>query len=324
MKPESFKEIRNLLPLTDAQTKQFSNRDNDPRGPWKANDFTAAGYRPNQMYEITLPSGRVVTPPSGRCWRVTKEGFEAFTKEDRMYYGPNGDGVPSVKRFLSDMEGMVPWSWWSHEEVGHSQEGKKESQELFGGEAAFDAPKPERLLQRITHIVTNPGDLVLDFFVGSGTTAAVAHKMGRRWIAVEQMDYIHDLTAARLKKVIEGEQGGISKAVEWQGGGSFIYAELAQSNSSFATRIEAAPDHATLQTIWVRMQDTGFLRTEVDVSKFEPEAFAALPLDDAKRLLMDCLDANHLYVNLNSIGDADFDISDEDTRTTRAFYEITE
>lgn len=327
MKPDSFKETRNLLPLTDAQTKQFSNRDNDPRGPWKANDFTAAGYRPNQMYEITLPSGRVVAPPSGRCWRVTKEGFDAFIKEDRMYYGPNGDGVPSVKRFLSDMEGMVPWSWWSHEEAGHSQEGKKESQELFGGDAAFDTPKPERLLNRIIHIATDPGDLVLDFFSGSGTTPCVAHKMGRKWVAVEQMEYVLDIPGSRLKKVVEGEQGGISKAVEWQGGGSFVYAELAASNSAFADRIEAAPDMAVLQTIHADIQATGYLRYDVDLSAFETDDLfaaqgdlSALSLDDAKRALMDCLDANHLYVNLGSLGDVDFDISDEDARATRSFY----
>jgi len=324
MKPEGFKEARNLLPLTDAQTKQFSNRDNDPRGPWKANDFTAAGYRPNQMYEITLPSGRVVMPPSGRCWRVTKAGFDAFTAEDRMYYGPNGNGVPSVKRFLSDMEGMVPWSWWSHEEAGHSQEGKKESQELFGGDAAFDTPKPERLLNRLIHIATDPGDLVLDFFSGSGTTPAVAQKMGRKWVAIEQMEYVLDILGSRLKKVIEGEKGGISKAVEWQGGGSFVYTELAASNSAFADRIEAAQDIATLQIIHTDIQATGYLRYEVDLSGFETDDFAALPLEDAKRVLMDCLDANHLYVNLGSLGDADFDISDEDAAATRSFYGITE
>lgn len=123
--PERFKETRNMLPLGEAQTKQFSNPDNDPRGRWKAADFTAPGYRPNQMYEITLPSGRVVTPPEGRCWRVTKEGFDKFVAEGKMIYGNNGDGAPAVKRFLSEMPGMVPWTWWSHDEVGHTQEGNK-------------------------------------------------------------------------------------------------------------------------------------------------------------------------------------------------------
>lgn len=226
MNPRKFKETRNLLPLTEAQTKQFKNTDNDPRGPWKARDFTAPGFRPNQMYEITLPSGRVVTPPGGRCWRVTKEGFERFKADDKMYYGPKGDGVPSVKRFLSEMPGMVPWTWWAHTEAGHSQEGKKESQVLFGSDDTFGTPKPERLIERIIHIATNPGDLVLDSFLGSGTTAAVAQKMGRRYIGIEMGDHAVTHCVPRMQKVIDGEQGGISKAKNWQGGGGFRYYRL--------------------------------------------------------------------------------------------------
>ena len=229
MNPKEFKETRNLLPLTEDQKKQFSNPDHDPRGPWKARDFTAPGYRPNQMYEITLPSGRVVIPPGGRCWRVTKAGFNDFTNDNRMDYGKDGDGVPRVKRFLSEMPGIVPWSWWNYEDVGHSQEGKKESIVLFGTDEIFATPKPERLIQRIIHIATNPGDLVLDSFLGSGTTAAVAHKMGRRWIGVELGDHAYTHCAPRMKKVIDGEQSGISKAVGWKGGGGFRFCELAPS-----------------------------------------------------------------------------------------------
>jgi adenine-specific DNA-methyltransferase len=228
--PSKFKNSRNLLPLTDAQIKQFRNPDNDPRGPWKADNFTAAGFRPNQMYEIKLPSGRVVTPPEGRCWRVTKEGFDRFTADRVMYYGVSGDNLPAVKRFLNEMPGMVPWSWWPHTEVGHSQEGKKESQELFGRDYAFATPKPERLLQRIIHIATNPGDLVLDSFLGSGTTAAVAHKMGRRWIGIELGEHCHTHCLPRLKKVVDGaDPGGITEAVGWKGGGGFRYYRLAPS-----------------------------------------------------------------------------------------------
>jgi adenine-specific DNA-methyltransferase len=178
------------------------------------------------MYEITLPSGRVVTPPGGRCWRVTKEGFEKATAEEKMYYSPNGDGAPSIKRFLSGMPGMVPWTWWAHTEAGHSQEGKKESQKLFGSDNTFGTPKPERLIERVIHIATNPGDLVLDSFLGSGTTAAVAHKMGRRYIGVEMGDHAVSYCAPRLQKVVDGEQGGISESVNWQGGGGFRFYRL--------------------------------------------------------------------------------------------------
>ncbi len=228
--PSRFKQARNLLPLDEKQTKQFKNPDDDPRGPWKASDFTAAGYRPNQMYAITLPSGRSVTPSAGRCWRVTKEGFEKFTSENRMYYGPKGDSLPSLKRFLSDMPGMVPWSWWTHSEVGHSQEAKKEGHKLFGADSAFATPKPERLLERVVHLATNPGDLVLDSFAGSGTTGAVAHKMGRKWIMVELGEHCDTHIVPRLKKVVDGEdEGGITKTNNWKGGGGFRYYTLAPS-----------------------------------------------------------------------------------------------
>lgn len=207
--PEIFKAKRHLLPLTTAQTKQFSNPDNDPRGPWKPNDFTAPGYRPNQMYEILLPSGRTVTPPAGRCWRVKIDGFEQFVAEDRMIYGNNGDGVPAVKRFLSEMPGMVPWTWWNHEEVGHTQEGNKMLAAILG-KAVFDYPKPVRLIERIIQIATDPDSIILDSFAGSGTTAHAVLNMNkadggnRKFILVEMMDYADSITAERVKRVIDG------------------------------------------------------------------------------------------------------------------------
>ncbi len=225
--PREFSEKRNLIALTEAQTRQFRNPDNDPKGPWKASDFTAAGYRPNQMYEVELPSGRIVTPPDGRCWRVTKEGFEKFKNEDRMYYGSNGNNLPSVKRYLSEMEGMVPWTWWQHTDAGHSQEGKKESQLLFGRDNAFPTPKPERLIQLLIQIATNKGDIVLDSFAGSGTTGSVAHKLGRRHISVEMGDHAQTHISPRYQKVISGrDSGGITEVANWHGGGGFRFCRL--------------------------------------------------------------------------------------------------
>ncbi len=225
--PKIFSRTRNLLALTDAQTRQFRNPDNDHRGPWKADNFTAAGFRPNQMYEITLPSGRVVTPPEGRCWRVTKDGFLNFQDLGMMYYGALGDNLPSVKRFLSEMEGMVPWTWWAHTEAGHSQEGKKESQSLFGRENAFDTPKPERLIRRILQIATNEGDIVMDSFVGSGTTGAVAQKMRRHYLTIEMGDHAQSHAALRYRKVVAGQDtGGISEDVNWTSGGGFRFCTL--------------------------------------------------------------------------------------------------
>ena len=193
-----------------------------------------------------------------------------------------------------------------------------------GGVTLKNGKKPEKLLRRAIEIGTNIGDLVVDFFAGSGTTAAVAHKLGRRWIAVEQLDYINSLPKARFMNVIGGDASGVSKAIGWRGGGSFVYAELAKSNSRFADRIEASQDIATLQSILADIQSTGYLRYDVDLVSFDADDFAVLPLDDAKRVLMDCLDANHLYVNLGSLGDEELDISDEDAAATRSFYGITE
>ena len=152
--------------------------------------------------------------------------FEKLVEAKRIYWGKDGNAQPSVIRFLSEVEGLVPWTWWPHGEVGHTDESKKEANALFGADVSFGTPKPERLLQRILHIATNPGDLVLDSFLGSGTTAAVAHKMGRRWIGIEMGDHAVTHCAPRLNKVIAGEGGGISRAVDWQGGGGFDFYRL--------------------------------------------------------------------------------------------------
>ena len=307
------------------QRARFKNPDNDPRGPWVSTDFAAQGYRPNQMYEIQAPGGKKYRPPEGRCWKKIEESYLQLRDEGRIWFGKSGNGRPRIKTYLSESETVRSWTWWPNTEVGHNQEARKEINVLFGAERAKNmTPKPEYLLHRIISLVTNPGDIVMDFFAGSGTTAAVAHKMGRRWIAVEQMDYIRELTKTRMKKVIEGEQGGISKEVGWEGGGSFVYAELAASNSIFADQIESANKLSTLQSIKTDMQETGFLRYDVNMDAFDEEEFVSLPLDDAKRALLDCLDANHLYVNLNSLGDDHFPVSDEDAAINRAFYGISE
>jgi adenine-specific DNA-methyltransferase len=183
-----------------------------------------------QFYEIVSPSGVVFTPPKGRCWGISKATFEKLRQQGRIYFGKNGDSQPNVIRYLSEIDGYVPWTWWPHDEVGHTDESKKEIHALFGKVDAFDTPKPERLMKRIIEIATNPGDLVLDSFAGSGTTGAVAHKMGRRWIMVEVEEHCHTLVIPRLTKVIDGEdKGGVTEAVGWPGGGGFRYFKLAPS-----------------------------------------------------------------------------------------------
>lgn len=323
-----FEEKANRLPLTDKQLAEYSNPDNDPKGDWVHRDFTAQNKKKNgvlgrkdQIYKIVSPSGNEHLPTEGRCWGATEPEYQKLLKDGRIWFGAKGTNAPRKKLYLKEEKGIQSWTWWPHSEAGTNEQAKKELQSHIGADAASDfTPKPEKLIERILHIGTDKGDIVLDFFVGSGTSAAVAHKMGRRWIAVEQMDYIQGVTKRRMQNVVNGEQSGISEDVKWQGGGSFVYAELAASNFSFADRVEAATDMDALQSIHADICATGYLRHEVDLDKFDADSFACLALEDAKRVLMDCLDANHLYVNLGSLGDSDFDISDEDAAATRSFY----
>ena len=213
----------NVLKLTTDQASSFKNPDNDPNGAWSSTDFTAQGWRPNQMYEIVTPNGTRYEPPAGRCWGNIEPAFMRLRDASRIWFGKDGGGRPRVKNYLSAHEGVSSWSWWENSDVGHNQESKKEINEIFGPDNAFDTPKPERLLQRALHIATNPNDLILDSFLGSGTTAAVAHKMGRRYIGIEMGAHAKTHCLPRLEKVIAGEQGGISESVGWQGGGGFRF-----------------------------------------------------------------------------------------------------
>ena len=225
-----FKQVRNRLPLSEEQRKSYKNPDNDPRGPWTSTDCTAqAGHgTADQFYTLTTPVGRVIELPKSLCWRFTKERMEEEIAAGRIWLGKDGTGVPRKKTYLKDSTGVVPWTLWMNKEVGHNQEAKKENNVLFGSSNAFDTPKPERLIQRIIHIASNPGDLVLDSFLGSGTTAAVAQKMGRRWIGVEMGNHAYTHCKVRMDKVIAGEDpGGITKAQNWQGGGGYRFYEVA-------------------------------------------------------------------------------------------------
>ena len=175
-----FATARNRLPRTDKQDNLYSNPDGDPRGPWTSQPVQARNYYSRGLYPITTPSGRVIDgPPEGRFWSVSEERLQELDADGRIWWGPEGGGVPRVKGFLAEADGLVPKTWWPHSEVGTTDEAKRESKSLSQAHAPFATPKPERLLQRIIHIATDPTDIVLDPFLGSGTTAAVAHKLGR-------------------------------------------------------------------------------------------------------------------------------------------------
>jgi adenine-specific DNA-methyltransferase len=242
---------RNLLPRQQAHNASYTNPDNDPRGAWTSSDLSARNYYSLGTYAVTSPSGRVITgPPKGRFWSISKEAFEELDADNRIWWGEDGGNVPRLKKFLSEVKkGIVPQTIWSHEEVGNTQEAKKEVIALFPEEDdVFDTAKPERLMKRIIEIGSNPGDLVLDCFLGTATTAAVAHKMERQWIGVEAGEHAETLCLSRLRKVVDGSDvGGISPLVlphpsrtpqtqtdlfgepvdslpvGWTGGGGFTY-----------------------------------------------------------------------------------------------------
>ena len=220
----------NKLPRTEEQNKDYKNPDNDPRGPWKAGNPSVGPAVERNIYEIVSPSGRVQLPPKGRSWLYSKERFEELLADNRIWFGPDGNNIWAPKMFLSEVrDGVVAQTLWTYKEVGHNQDAKKEIKALEF-ETIFATPKPERLIERVLTLGSNEGDIVLDSFLGSGTTAAVAQKMGRRYIGVEMGNHAYTHCAVRLKKVIDGtDQGGISKAQNWKGGGGFRFYELAPS-----------------------------------------------------------------------------------------------
>lgn len=220
----------NLLPRSDEMNSRYKNPDNDPRGVWKTADFSVRTYNASCDYPITLPSGRVVTPPESRAWVSSKERFEELVADNRIWFGKDGNNVPAVKKFLSEVkQGMTAMTIWKFTEVGHNQDAKKEVKQ-FNSESVFETPKPERLIERILTLGSNVGDIVLDSFLGSGTTVAVAHKMGRKYIGIEMGDHAYTHCFPRLKMVTDGaDQGGVSKTLNWEGGGGFKFYELAPS-----------------------------------------------------------------------------------------------
>ena len=200
---------RNKVERTAASDAEFWNPDNDPRGPWRRSDLTAAKPYSDGHYEVVGPHGDVFKPRGNRYWSLSRETFRQLAEDNRLWWGRKGKTFPFRKRFQSELGELVPTTIWDNTEVGDNREAKQEIAELFGRNDMFATPKPERLAQRVIRIATNPGDLVLDSFLGSGTTVAVAHKMGRRYIGIEMGGHAVTHCAPRLNKVIEGERGGI-------------------------------------------------------------------------------------------------------------------
>lgn len=258
----------NMLPRSEKQDKAYKNPDNDPRGPWKTSDLSARNFYSQGTYPVTTPTGRLVAgPPTGRYWAISPENFQKLAADNRIWWGKDGTAIPQQKRFLSEVrQGVVPQTFWNYDEVGHTQDAKKEIVQLFGTDV-FGTPKPETLIQRILHVATNTGDLVLDSFLGSGTTAAVAHKMGRPYIGIEMGDHAVTHCASRLAKVIDGEQGGISQAVGWHGGGGFTFYRLGEPVFDEEGRIKPGIRYAHLAAhVW--FSETGLPVTDAPAGPF--------------------------------------------------------
>lgn len=312
----------NHLERTKEAIARYKNPDNDPRGVWASSDLTVKTYSSEYDYPITTPNETIINPPKSRCWRTSKENFLKLVSEDRIWFGENGGNVPRLKRFISDVkEGVTPLTIWTHIEVSHNQEARKEIVNILEN-SDFATPKPEKLIERIINIGSNEDDIVMDFFCGSGTTAAVAMKMNRQFIGVEQMNYIENVTLERLKKVIEGEQGGISKAVNWQGGGSFIYFELKKYNEVFIEQIQEAQSTDALLQIWEAMKERSFLNYNIDIKAQDAhiEDFKALNIDQQKQHLVELLDKNQLYVPLSAMNNTQYGVTEEEKNLTKAFY----
>jgi adenine-specific DNA-methyltransferase len=330
------------LQRSDEALRRYKNIDNDPRGVWTSSDLTVKRITEKDIYEVTTPSGKKILPTRGRSWNTSKEKMQLLIKSNRVYFGEDGNNVPRLKRFLTDVkEGITPMTVWTHKDVGHNQDARKEIIKLFNNDNVdFVTPKPEKLLQRIIEIATKKGDLVLDYHLGSGTTCAVAHKMGRQYIGIEQMDYIEDIAVKRMSKVIgekvkkDGEllesvdfdTGGISKANNWQGGGEFIYFELAKYNQQYIDNLNAIKQgHGSTKTtnqLYDEIIDFAFLNYDVESDKLKAEKsdFEALSLANQLEFLFSILNKNQLYKNLTEMDDKDLVVDEKTKDLNNNFY----
>lgn len=318
-----------LFKVTVDDNSKYSSQ--DERGKYKVQLIRKWGSnsrrvdRPNLYYTINFKNETLLPVlPDGTdgCWRWSKAKLKkAIENNDVVLIEKAGRKELYEKIYEKGGTKQVVFNSWIEESF--SGQGAKILQTLFK-DKVFDYPKPEQLIEKIIEISTVENDIVLDYHLGSGTTASTAHKMNRQYIGIEQMDYIETVAVERMKKVIEGEQGGISKSINWQGGGSFVYFELKKYNQAFLEKIEEATDTEQLLTIWEEMKEKSFLNYNIDLRKQEQhlEDFKVLPVGEQKRHLCELLDKNQLYVNLSSLNDAGFECTEEEQKVTKAFYQI--
>lgn len=326
--------------------RRYYKSDDYPDDEWRLSDLTkqtTVEERPNSDFTLVNPkTGEEYPVNPNRSWAVTVDTVDEYIEKGKIVFPGDYDFLniktPAMRVFKSeeiekygeDFDKTYVSSDFLNKAMDdllgtatYNKKGTDEMVALFG-DKKFDYPKNELLLKRIIEYTTEEGDIVLDFFAGSGTTGAVAHKMGRQYIMCEQMDYVEPVTVKRLQKVIGGEQGGISKEVEWEGGGSFVYGEMMQYNTTYIEEIEKANSKETLQEIWEQMQENAFLSYKVDPSDIDKEkgSFNELTLDQQKQFLIEVLDKNQLYVNFSEIEDEEFDISEDVKQMNNQFYNL--
>lgn len=308
-KSENY-EIKKLFLQRDEKKdeKLYRYKDEDGR-IYRLSDFTQKGQGEARFF-----GDRLIEPPEGKHWIWSQERIDEGMENNLIVFSNNG--TPSVKRYLDEKKGIPLGDLWIDDDVQIISSTSKER-------IKFDGQKPENLIKRVLDISTNELDLVLDFHIGTGTIAAVAHKMGRRYIGIEQMDYIEDITVERLKKVIDGEQGGISKAVDWEGGGSFVYCELMENGNELIREIENA-DENTIKDVKAKIYRDERIVPYITREELEQadKDFEELNLKEKKKALIKIVDKNKLYVNYSDIDSGDFDISEADKKFTKSFYEV--
>jgi adenine-specific DNA-methyltransferase len=300
--------------LSEADIASFNKDDNDGKGKYNTVSLQKTGSPgPQTTYDYKDNKGRVWKCPA-KGWRMTKEKLKALENDGRLYIT---NKTIREKYYLNErMEiGKQIDNLWN--DIGNMNRNKSE-------DTGFAGQKPERLLQRIIDLTTSPGDIILDFFGGSGTTASVAHKMGRQHISIEQMSYCKSDSFSRLKNVIKGDQSNVSKSVDWVGGGDFVYLELARWNESWVEKIEKAKTEKELARLFHAIKATAFLSYKVNAKSINDKAeeFNELNIKDQKIFLMECLDKNHLYVNYSEMEDKDYGISKEDQALNKEFYKV--
>ena len=321
-------ELKKVIPKFDIT--KFKNPDNDPRGPYDTNPCTNKG---GSVYPITTPTGKTIVDE----WRFTEETFNKLLEDNRIVFPNKGMGKPRYKKFLEEKKqvGIIPntmWgdiiedreseeeeieTWW--DDLATNQDANIDLKKLFN-DTVFAYPKAEDLIKRILEISTEERDLVLDFHLGSGTTAAVAHKMNRQYIGIEQMEYIESVTVERMKKVITGEQGGISKDVNWQGGGEFVYCELKNDAEDFKNSIIESQSTGDLIELFNLARKSSFLSYRVEPKKLKEREFLELSFSEQKQLLLEIIDQNNLYVNFSDIDDDTYRISEYEKKLNKEFY----